>query len=69
MRSDKTDDVKDSIYEELEYVFDKFFKYRMTLLLGDFIANLGSENMFKLTYSKSLEPFSRKFTFCILGSF
>jgi hypothetical protein len=25
--------------------------------------------MFKLTYSKSLEPFSRKFTFCILGSF
>jgi hypothetical protein len=25
---DKTDDVKDSFYEELERVFDKFLKYR-----------------------------------------
>jgi hypothetical protein len=26
---DKTDDVKDSLYEELERVFDKFSKYHM----------------------------------------
>jgi hypothetical protein len=30
---DKTDDVKDSFYEELERVFDKFPKYRMRILL------------------------------------
>jgi hypothetical protein len=35
---DKTDDVKDSFYEELERVFDKFPKYHMKILLGDFKA-------------------------------
>jgi hypothetical protein len=30
---DKTDDVKDSFYEELERVFDKFPKYHMKILL------------------------------------
>jgi hypothetical protein len=35
---DKTDEVKDSFYEELERVFDKFPKYHMTILLGDFNA-------------------------------
>jgi hypothetical protein len=30
---DKTDDVKDSFYEELERGFDKFPKYRMQVLL------------------------------------
>jgi hypothetical protein len=35
---DKTDDVKDSFYEELERVFDKFPKYHMKILLGDFNA-------------------------------
>jgi hypothetical protein len=34
---DKTDDVKDSFYKELERVFDKFLKYRMKILLGDFM--------------------------------
>jgi hypothetical protein len=33
---DKTDDVKDSFYEELERVFVKFPKYRMKILLGYF---------------------------------
>jgi hypothetical protein len=33
---DETDDVKDSFYEELERVFDKFPKYHMKILLGDF---------------------------------
>jgi hypothetical protein len=31
-RKDKTDDVKDSFYEELECVFDKFPKYHMNIL-------------------------------------
>jgi hypothetical protein len=31
---DKTDDVKDSFYEELERVFDKFPKYHMKLCQG-----------------------------------
>jgi hypothetical protein len=28
-------DMKDSFYEELEHVFDKFPKYHMKMLLGD----------------------------------
>jgi hypothetical protein len=35
---DKADDVKDSFYEELECVFDKFLKCHMKILLGDFKA-------------------------------
>jgi hypothetical protein len=46
---DKTDDVKDSLYEELERVFDKFHKYHMKILLGDFSDKVGRENIFKLT--------------------
>jgi hypothetical protein len=46
---DKTDDVKDSFYEELERVFDKFHKYHMNILLGDFNAKVGREDIFKLT--------------------
>jgi hypothetical protein len=33
---DKTDDVKDSFYEELERVFDKFSKYHMKLVVKKF---------------------------------
>jgi exonuclease III len=40
---DKTDDVKDSFYEELQRVFDKFPKYHMKILLGDFNAKVGRE--------------------------
>jgi exonuclease III len=46
---DKTDDVKDSFYEELERVFDKFHKYNMKILLGDFNAKVGMEDIFKPT--------------------
>jgi endonuclease/exonuclease/phosphatase family metal-dependent hydrolase len=46
---DKTDDVKDSFYGELERVFDKFPKYHMKILLGDFNAKVGREDIFKLT--------------------
>jgi exonuclease III len=45
---DKSDDVKDSFYEELERVFDKFPKYRMKILL-DFNAKVGWEDIFKPT--------------------
>jgi hypothetical protein len=46
---DETDDVKDSFYEVLEHVFDKFHKYHMKILLGYFNAKLGREDIFKLT--------------------
>ena len=40
---------KDSFYEELEQVFDHFPKYDMKILLGDFNAKVGRENIFKST--------------------
>jgi hypothetical protein len=45
---DITDDVKDSFYEELERVFDKFPKYHMKILL-DFNAKVVREDIFKPT--------------------
>jgi hypothetical protein len=47
---DKTDDVKDSFYEELERVFDKFPKYRMKILFGDFNAKVVRRAIFKPTF-------------------
>jgi endonuclease/exonuclease/phosphatase family metal-dependent hydrolase len=44
---EKSDDSKDSLYEELEQVFDHFPKYHMKILLGDFNAKLGREDTFK----------------------
>jgi hypothetical protein len=46
---DKTDDVKDSFYEELECVFDKLPKYHMKILLGDFNAKVDRKDIFKPT--------------------
>jgi hypothetical protein len=46
---DRTDDVKDSFYEELECVFDKFPKYHIKILLRYFNAKVGREDIFKLT--------------------
>jgi endonuclease/exonuclease/phosphatase family metal-dependent hydrolase len=46
---DKGDDVKDSFYEELGNVFYQFPRYDMKILLGDFNAKVGRENIFKLT--------------------
>jgi hypothetical protein len=40
-------DMKDSFYEELERVFDKFHKYYMKILLLDFSATVGGEEFFK----------------------
>jgi hypothetical protein len=45
----KGDDVKDSFYEELGRVFDQFPRYDMKILLGDFNAKVGRENIFKPT--------------------
>jgi hypothetical protein len=45
---DKTDDVKDNFYEELEHSFDKFPKYHIKMLLGDFNVKVGREDFFKL---------------------
>jgi endonuclease/exonuclease/phosphatase family metal-dependent hydrolase len=56
---DKTDDVKDSFYEELERVVDKFPKYHMNILLGDFNAKVGREDIFKPTiWNESLYEIS-----------
>jgi hypothetical protein len=46
---DKTDDVKDSFYEELERVFNKFPKYHMKILLRDFNTKIDKEDIFKPT--------------------
>jgi hypothetical protein len=46
---EKSDDSKDSFYEELEQVFDHFPKYFMKILLRDFNAKLGREDTFKPT--------------------
>jgi exonuclease III len=46
---DKTDEVKDSFYEELERVFDRFPKYHMKILLGDFNAKVRREDILKPT--------------------
>jgi exonuclease III len=43
------DDSKDSFYDELEQVFNHFPKYHMKILLGDFNAKLGREDIFKPT--------------------
>jgi hypothetical protein len=47
--ADETYDIKDRFYEELEHVFDKFPKYHMKILLGDFNDKLGREYIFKPT--------------------
>jgi hypothetical protein len=46
---DKCDDTRGSFYEELEGVFDQFPKYHMKILLGDFNAKVGREDIFKPT--------------------
>jgi hypothetical protein len=42
---DKTHDVKDSFYGKLERLFDKFPKYHMKILLRDFSAKVGREDI------------------------
>jgi hypothetical protein len=47
---------KDSFYAELEQVFDHLPKYQMEILLGDFNAKVGRENIFKPTYRTGESP-------------
>jgi hypothetical protein len=49
VRKDKTDNVKDSFYEKLGHVFDQFLRYNTKILLDDFNAKVGREDIFKLT--------------------
>jgi hypothetical protein len=44
---EKSDDSKDSLYEDLEQVFDHFPKYHMKILLGDFIAKVEAREYFQ----------------------
>jgi hypothetical protein len=44
---DETVEVKDSFYEELERLFDKFPKYHVKIMLGDFNAKVRREDIFK----------------------
>jgi len=46
---EKSEESKDSFYEELEQVLDHFPKYHMKMLLGDLNAKVGRENIFKPT--------------------
>jgi hypothetical protein len=46
---DKIYVMKGSFYKELEHVFDKFPKYHMKILLGDFNAKASREYIFKPT--------------------
>jgi len=41
LSEEKSDESKDSFYEELEQVFDHFPEYHKKILLGDFNANVG----------------------------
>jgi hypothetical protein len=51
---DKINDVKDSLYEELERVFNTFHKYHMKILVGDFNAKVGREYIFKPTIGNEI---------------
>jgi hypothetical protein len=46
---DTSDDIKDSFYEELDRVFEQYPRYDLKILLGDFNAKVGREDIFKQT--------------------
>jgi hypothetical protein len=46
---EKSDESKDRFYEELEQFFNHFPKYHIKILLKDFNAKVGRENIFKPT--------------------
>jgi hypothetical protein len=46
---DKTDDMKGSVYDELEHIFNKFPKYHMKNVSGNSNAKVGREDIFKPT--------------------
>jgi len=55
----KSDDTKNGFYEERKLVFHQFPKYHMKILLGDFSAKVGREDIFKPTFgNESLHEIS-----------
>jgi hypothetical protein len=46
---DKSDDIKDSFYDEIGHVFDQFPRYDMKSLLDEFSAKVCREDIFKTT--------------------
>ena len=46
---EKRDDSKDIFFEELEQLFEHFPKYHMKIILRDFNAKVGRENILKPT--------------------
>jgi len=44
---EKSDDSKDSFYEELEQVFNHYRMYFMKILLGDYNVRLGGRGYFQ----------------------
>jgi hypothetical protein len=46
---DKGDDIKENFLEELGRIFDQFPRYDMKIVLGNFNAKVGKENIFKPT--------------------
>ena len=55
---DKGDDIKDSFYEEIERLFDQLPMYHMKILLGNFNAKVGRENI--SANNRDRKPTSRK---------
>ena len=51
---DKDDLIKDGYYEEFEQTFDQFSRYHIKILLGDFNAKGGQEDIFKPTIGKEI---------------
>jgi exonuclease III len=51
---DKGYATKERFYEELERILDQFWKKNLKILLGDFNAKVGREDIFKLCTLKSL---------------
>jgi hypothetical protein len=47
---DKCGDTRDRFYEELEHALNQFPNYDMKILLGDFSAKVGREDIFKPTF-------------------
>jgi exonuclease III len=50
------DDIKDRFCEELEQVFHKFPRYNTKMLLGDFNAKVGREDILKPTIGNESSP-------------
>jgi hypothetical protein len=50
LSDEKSDDSIDTFYEELDHVIDHFPKYHIKIMLGDYNAKLGGQDIFKPTF-------------------